>query len=51
MLLRWVRPQHADDDVIQEAPNEGLASRSPREDIGASDRVKVRPATGSTGPV
>jgi hypothetical protein len=35
MLLRWVWPQHADDDVVREASDEGLASRNPREDIGA----------------
>jgi hypothetical protein len=29
MLLRWVLPQHADNDVVREASDEGLASRSP----------------------
>jgi hypothetical protein len=33
-LLRWIGPQHADDDVIREASDENLACRSPREDIG-----------------
>jgi hypothetical protein len=33
-LLHWVWPQHADGDVVQEALDESLASRSPREDIG-----------------
>jgi hypothetical protein len=32
--LRWVWPQHADDDVVRDASDERLASRSPREDIG-----------------
>jgi hypothetical protein len=29
MLLCWVWPQHADDDVVREASDKGLASRSP----------------------
>jgi hypothetical protein len=29
-LLHWVRPQHANDDLIREASDESLASRSPR---------------------
>jgi hypothetical protein len=29
-LLRWVRPQHADDDLVREASDESLAPRSPR---------------------
>jgi hypothetical protein len=33
--LRWVWPQHADDDVVREASDKGLASRSPHEDIRA----------------
>jgi hypothetical protein len=34
MLLRWVWPQHVDDDIVREASNESLVSCSPREDIG-----------------
>jgi hypothetical protein len=34
MLLRWVWPQHADDDLVPKASDESLASRSPRWDIG-----------------
>jgi hypothetical protein len=34
-LLCWVCPQHADDDVVREASDEGLASRSSHEDTGA----------------
>jgi hypothetical protein len=33
-LMRWVWPQHADDDVVREASDESLTPRSPREDIG-----------------
>jgi hypothetical protein len=43
-LLRWVWPQHADDDVVREASDEGLVSRGTREDIGAK-----RPGVGSPG--
>jgi hypothetical protein len=28
-LLHWVRPQHADDDLIREALDESLVSHSP----------------------
>jgi hypothetical protein len=34
-LLRWVWPQHAEDDIVREASDESLASRNPYEDIGA----------------
>jgi hypothetical protein len=44
MLLCWVWPQHADDDVVRGASDEGLACSSPREDIGAR-----RPAEGTAG--
>jgi hypothetical protein len=44
MLLYWVWPQHVDDDIARVASNEGLARRSPREDIGAR-----RPAEGTAG--
>jgi hypothetical protein len=44
MLLRWVWPQHADDDVVREASDESLASRSRREDIGTR-----RPSEGAPG--
>jgi hypothetical protein len=43
-LLCRVWPQHADDDVVREASNEGLARRSPRKDIGVR-----RPAEGTAG--
>jgi hypothetical protein len=33
MLLCWVGPQHADDDLVREASDDSLASRSPRYDI------------------
>jgi hypothetical protein len=46
MLLRWVWPQHADDDVVREASDESLASRSPREDIGTR-----RPGEGALGDI
>jgi hypothetical protein len=42
--LCWVWPQCADDDVIREASDEGIASRSPCEDIGAR-----RPGEGAPG--
>jgi hypothetical protein len=45
-LLRWVWPQHADDDVVREASDENLASRSPREDIGTR-----RPGEGALGDI
>jgi hypothetical protein len=44
MLLCWVWPQHADDDVVRETSDESLASRSPREDIGTR-----RPGEGAPG--
>jgi hypothetical protein len=44
MLLCWVWPQHADDDVARGASDECLTCCSPREDIGAR-----RPAEGTTG--
>jgi hypothetical protein len=44
MLPRWVWPQHADDDVVREASDESLVSRSPREDIGMR-----RPGEGAPG--
>jgi hypothetical protein len=34
LILRWVWPQHADDDVVREASDEDLVSPGPREDIG-----------------
>jgi hypothetical protein len=42
--MRWVWPQHADDDIVQEASDESLASRIPREDIGTR-----RPGEGAPG--
>jgi hypothetical protein len=29
-LLCWIGPQHADDDLVREASDESLVSRSPR---------------------
>jgi hypothetical protein len=43
-LLCRVWHQHADDDAVREASDEGLASRSPREDIEAR-----WPAEGTAG--
>jgi hypothetical protein len=43
-LLCRVWPQHADDDVVREASDEGLASRCPHENIGAK-----WPAEGTPG--
>jgi hypothetical protein len=50
MLLHWVWPQHADDDVVREASYEGLASRSPREDIGARRPGESAPGDGLHRP-
>jgi hypothetical protein len=33
-LMCWVWPQHANNGLVQEASDESLASRSPRQDIG-----------------
>jgi hypothetical protein len=30
MFLCWVRPQHADDDLVREASDESLLSHNPR---------------------
>jgi hypothetical protein len=46
-LLRWVWPQHAEDDVVREASRPAAPVRT----LGRGRRVKVRPATGSTGLV
>jgi hypothetical protein len=43
-LLHWVRPQHADDDLVREASDKSLASRCPRQDIGTR-----RPGGGAPG--
>jgi hypothetical protein len=51
MLLRWVWPQHVDDDVARQASDECLARRSPVRTLGRGGRPKVRPATDSIGPV
>jgi hypothetical protein len=48
--MRWVWPQHADDDVVLEASDEGLASRSPREDIGARRPGESAPDVGLHRP-
>jgi hypothetical protein len=49
-LLRWVWPQQADDDVVREASDEGLASRSPREDIEARRSGEGAPSDGLHRP-
>jgi hypothetical protein len=51
MLLCWVWPQHANDDVVQEASDESLAPRSPVRTLGRGGRAKVRLATDSAGLV
>jgi hypothetical protein len=50
MLLCWVWPQHADDDVVREASDEGLRPRSPREDIGARRPTEGTPGDGLHRP-
>jgi hypothetical protein len=49
MLLCRVRPQHADDDVVREAPDESLASHEPHKDVGRGGRATVRAVTDSAG--
>jgi hypothetical protein len=49
-LMCPVWPQHADVDVVREASDEGLASRSPREDIGARWPGKSTPDNGLHRP-
>jgi hypothetical protein len=49
-LLCWVSPQHADDDVVREASDEGLAPCSPREDIGARRSGEGAPSDGLHQP-
>jgi hypothetical protein len=51
MLLRWVWPQHADDDVALEPRAKASRPAVHVRTLGRGDRAKVRPATGSTGLV
>jgi hypothetical protein len=44
--MRWVWPQHAEDDIVREASDKSLASRSPRQDIGARRSGEGAPGDG-----
>jgi hypothetical protein len=50
MLLCWVGPQHADDDVVREASDESLTSRNPNEDIGTRRSGEGAPGDGLRQP-
>jgi hypothetical protein len=49
-LLRWVWPQHTDDGLAKEAPDESLTSRSPRQDVGTRRSGKGAPGDGLRRP-